>query len=409
MNKKIYISLLLGLVFILSSCGLEPKVDMTYEQASDVFAQGLTSPILFDIAEMMNNPYIKEISNFQIYGENAEVKIDWKLKVVAEEDTKNIESLTNIDFDMDITDKLKKSTMTTSWNLDIMLLAQEMYFRANNFGLDMWVGSAEWNLINLVVANFLDKRIKVDDTQMVQLNKVNKEILMNNYELPKYIQTQLKENPFYNNKEKTLYEWYNAYKIETNKESLITFLSWLLKDTIISDQLPNQEDFDLEFDAYLVIKSEKKVELVIEKALLTWYWASINITANIGNKYWEINIYREDIMEEINLSWAEDIKTLQLDFSRQWWYQSPIKFYISIRPEETTTGIDYEIDWNVELSMPSLWASDILNININWLYSLNKIEPFTLASLTWYVLLSDLIWDQYALPAMIDDIPTVSQ
>jgi len=397
------------MVFILSSCGIEPKVDMTYEQASDVFAQGLTSPIIFDMAEMMDNPYIKEISDFKVYWENAEVKIDWQLNIIAEEDIKNIESLTNVNFDLEITDKTKKSAMITSGDLDIMLLAQEMYFRGNQFGLDMWVASAEWNLINLVVANFLDKRIKVDDTQMVQLNKVNKETLINNYELPKRIQIILKEAPFYTNNQKTLYEWFNAYQLETNKDSLMVFLQELLKDTTLIDQMPNQADFDLDFEAYLVIKSETQVEMIIEKALLTWYWTSINITADIWNKYWEINISREDIMEETMFSWAEDLKTLQIEFERKWWYQSPIYVYMSIKPEEVLEGMLYDIIWNVELSMPSIGASDILDINLDWTYTLNQIEPFTLASLTGYVLLSDLIGDQYAIPAMMDNAPTIAQ
>jgi len=396
MKKALF---LLCSVFLLPACSLQKAPDISFQESYDIFVDNLFGPTILELGTLMQTPNIIETSNFQIKWENTDIDLDLQLISTSQEKTKTAESFSNFNFTLNIFDKIKQTPTHILWDIDVLMANQELFIRWNELDLDMWA-SAEANLINLIVENFISKRIKLDSDEMSAVQTLNKSSIVETYKLPSYILSTLKSTPIFVQTEQTTFQGNPAYAIKLDED--LDLWSGIFAHAIFNNSIFKEFMSEIQFKWLLVTKTATNVELIIQNLSFSGY-QDLKITGKIGNQEGEILIDNQLLGKGYRIAWTQKRKATEISYQERsevgkW----PISALLNITPKTTEDSLQLDIDGEIELELSKIGMPGPLPLKWKWQYTIQKSSEFNLELPVGYLLLSDMIGNQYTIPAAIN-------
>lgn len=410
MKKYLILASLISLV--LAGCSIGNKnVDMTFEQAYQTFTENMFSSTIFDVKTIMSNDYLEEDLTLKMNSDNPNLNIDVNLDISGQSDIRSMNSQTNMLFDVKFFDNVMWTDLKTSWDLILSYIDNLLFVNMKEFNINMWEGNAEAGLINLIMNNFRNKWVQIDNPSIVDVPQFTTTDLLSFYTLPDRIRQTMLENMILDNVEKTKFEEKNAYKISLNKDNTKILINTLLQDNTVKLLLNNYSlnignNIDLtnvSLDWLLSIESEDEVNLRVNSLILE----NATLSGMIGPHKGHIKIVDTPQNISMDIIWKETKRNIDLQLIVKEWEEDPVKLKTTLRPQITEQGVDIAFDGNLEFysyELNSYNNDKTIILSFEGDYSLVSGEEIILAKPKNYLLLSQLLGDEYSVSSILDNV-----
>lgn len=340
--------LILSLFFFVSGCSRwQKQVDMTYDQAYQIFSEQIKNDIIFNSFDESEGN-IQENIEIHLLG-NKEYYADILLQNLFDA-TKKI-SLFQLQGDISLEENNKK--LSFSWNIDNICNEKDCFLKTEHLYVDMGLWNIENELIQKIAETYKSTRIK----QASGENLLSAQSLYLQTKNIKNIKNLLFSNNLFDNKWKTEYKWKIAYKIQTWANV------W-----------------------YLVIENANSVSIYLPKI---WLYYS----KNWGKR--EIN--EEKTKTKTILSRKTD-KKIRIDVRQDIYGKNTINGYINIYPVSEGERKKLLIKW-AGYVLDAFWykSSKRIKITITWKYNVQNSWAISLILPTKYMLLEQILGDSFSL------------
>lgn len=284
-------------------------------------------------------------------------------------------------------DKKKRSELSTSWLIQNLYIENQYYTKFSGFSIEMWKWNYETNLRYMIINNLSDKWIKYNYTKFDDIRDTQKDI--------KFLLNTLSSSSTFENIEQVTYEWYNAYTVAV-KQDILDFIE---KQTNIKI---------IDFDWLFIIRWENQVDFRINnmKTILKNNLWTTTFTINwiIWEDNWVLNFLKDEenleIIFEMHRKYTKIDVSKSVNFSQLW----QISTNISKSQKENSNKLN--IKWDIKISPIVIYWSDLekqLEIDIKCLYENFSWEVFDLKEPDSYILLDQILWDEFSIKNFIWD------
>lgn len=377
---------LFAIIFLLliSWCSKDnEKVFLSFENSENIISENINF--------MLNeNKSLFEFSNFDsncsFKSEDSSVKLDSNIGFsgfLDQSKNERLEIYPNIYF----FDKKWKNEINTSGLISNLYKDNYYYTRFSGFSIDMWKWNYESNLRYMIMENLWDKRIRFDSVKLDSTRKTQKDI--------KFLLNTISSSSVFQNLEQVTYEWNIAYKISIREDIL--------------DFIKEQTDIEItDFDWLFIVKSDNQVDLRINNMQViykTELWTK-NFTINwiIWGDEWILNFSKDG--EIIKIIYEKHRKYTKIEISKNINFDEMWIITTNISRAQRENSNIFNIKWDIQISPILIYWSDLendLKIDIKCLYENFSWEVFDLTEPESYVLLSQILWDEFSIKNFIWD------
>jgi len=391
-------------MLLISWCGKsenKPDIKLSFNESYEIFTKNLYTPE-YNLKDVINTNVVKENLNIKIYGNEDFKKTHLELSSIWDTDIKNANSQSNVNIDISLFDDITNDTTILSGSFDLNKFDNEDFIKVNNFYLNKWEGNSDAKFVNLLIGNFLSKRIKLDTKNKIWDFKKSTQSIINFYQLPGNVVSFLQNKNIFKDLWKTTYDWYNAYKLWLNLDELSVFLKEINPDFLLWTGLQN----NLTFDWMLVLQDKNNVVLEIKELkinqnnLLKW---------EIWNNRW--NIVRQDLLN--NKRYTINFKNMWKEIKLDVWIWDDIKssqnvalISLLIKPEIKEKTINFLLNWSITINALNLWIQSSLQdiqLNVYGNYSMQELQKYSFTKPDNFLLLNQIIWDQFGVQWLIQE------
>jgi hypothetical protein len=205
----------------------------------------------------------------------------------------------------------------------------------------------------------------------------------------------LSSSSTFENVEQVSYEWDNAYKIKIKKDIL--------------NYIKGQTDIEIvDFDWLFIIRSNDQVDLKINNMQIIYKNNSWKKTLVINWTIWEdgwiLNFSKDE--ENIEISFEIHRKYTKIIISKSINFNQTRSFGTSISKSQKDNSNKFNIKWDMKISPIVIYWSDLekeLEINIKCLYENFSWEVFDIKEPDSYILLEQILWDEFSIKNFIWD------
>ena len=286
-------------------------------------------------------------------------------------------------------DKKKFTKFSTSWLIENLYYQNQYYTKLSWFSIDMWKWNYESNLRYMIINNLADKWIKYDSIKFDNIRKTQEDI--------KFLLHTLSSSSTFEDVEQVSYEWDNAYKV-TIKDNILNFIK----------EQTNIEISD--FDGLFIIRSDDQVDLRINNTDVIYkneLWTKeFIVNWIIWEDNWILNFSRND--ENIEISFEMHRKYTKISISKSINFNQIWSFSANVSKTQKENSNKFNIKWSLQISPIVIYWSDLekeLEINIKCLYDNFDWDDlnFTIKEPDSYVLLEQILWDEFSIKNFIWD------
>ena len=399
-QKIILIWFLSFLFLLLSACWLDKEkkiVDLSFEESYQIFTKNLYISD-FKLENVIKTNSVNEELNLKIYWNDdfKDTHLIFQSTWETEITTLNWQMYGQID--ISLFDDLTNDVTKLSWYFDMIDFDYETFIKVHNFYFDKWKWNADAKFINLLVNTFQKKRIKINIENKIWDIKKPINNILNNYSFVEKISDSLQKNTIFENLWESKYDWYNAFNIWINKNNFEKFLKEI-DFFLLSWDISNYE-----FEWKLVLQDQNKVILHIENLENKEYkinWEIWNnrwniVYKNLNNqKIYNINFTNLWDKTKINI-WIQDKEITD---------QNIIWIFFEITPEISEKSINFKVNWNLQINTINFWvqsAQEMINLNVFGNYKIQELESYNFEKPYNYLLLDQIIWDQFGIEWLLN-------
>ena len=311
---------------------------------------------------------------------NAKTSFSWSLDT---EKNEILDVYPNIYF----FDKKKFTDISISWLIQNLYHENQYYTKLSGFSIDMWKWNYESNLRFMIINNLSGKWIKYDSMKLEDTKDTQKDI--------KFLLNTLSSSSTFENVEQVSYEWDNAYKIKIKKDIL--------------NYIKGQTDIEIvDFDWLFIIRSNDQVDLKINNMQIIYknnLWKkTLVINWTIWEDGWILNFSKDE--ENIEISFEIHRKYTKIIISKSINFNQTRSFSTTISKSQKDNSNKFNIKWDVKISPIVIYWSDLekeLEINIKCLYENFSWEVFDIKEPDSYILLEQILWDEFSIKNFIWD------
>lgn len=413
MKKSLILMGVLTTSLILSACTLNKKVDNDFETTyQNLFQEDSIQKILNIWA---NYDYTQKQDSIQIKWDNTDLDADIDIDIESKNNKLDLSTEANVGFDINIQDKKQNQKFSLNGILKTIFSKWDIFVNIQTGSLNLWTGNAQWEFINTMLVWIQNMRIQVNQEKIEYFESS----LTNNQTL-KQIQDiiwRLKEQQIFQNKGQTEYNWYNAYKIDLNKEiiqnTIIDIIenntwnnigSWELLQT--KQQLSGFLN-SIDFNGILVVKSKTQTDLIIEKLDI---YQEDKLTSTImwtlGDE--KISLYIKDLVSNLSTKIKVEIAKRSLDFDIEILQNEKETVKIEwdlVFSKLDQEGIKFKLDGDIQVNLWDYYQTQELTpleFNFEYISEMQSLNELEISAPDNSILLYQLLWDQFAMPTEIE-------
>ena len=330
--KKIWLlSFAMMWVIFIAWCN-KSAPELSFEDTLKVY--GEQKSMLSEVSSFMNDKESQIRDTFELTTKYATENSNWKVvaKTVIINDNVTKDSKAEIslllDTDADITKTEGFLVKSAKIDLDTLIKDFKIYFKLVDISAEANQKEYVWTMLALIDW-FKDRWFTINNPEITELLKASNS---KDFDLTEYIENQENLEKFFNNKESTKYDGDPAWKVDFNVNEIKSFIKEVYRlsqgdlnslseenPLLIEQQQENIEEFnelidDVEIsnvEAYFVVRSEDKVDFIIENVDIKRDATLLNIKETINKKM----IWDDSLTYTILLSQAtseEDIDNIQM-------------------------------------------------------------------------------------------------
>lgn len=359
------------------------KIFLSFEDAEKIVSENINSVL-------NENGSIFEFSNYDwecsFKSDDTNLKLDSNIKFSWFLDQSKNEKL-DVYPDVYFFDKKWKKEVSISW-LELNLYKENQYYtKFSWFSVDMWKWNYESTLWYMIMENLWDKRISFNSKKFDNTKKIQKDI--------KFLLNTISSSSVFENIEQVTYEWDNAYKV-TIKDNILSF---------IKDQT-NIEITD--FDWLFIVRWDDEVDLKINNMQVIYKNDLWTKNFKINWIIWEDNwilVFSKD-EANIEISYEMHRKYTKINISNSTNFNQIWSFDTNISKVKKGNTNSFNLKWDIQISPIVIYWSDLennLKIDIKCLYENFSWEVFDLKEPDSYVLLDQILWDEFSIKNFIWD------
>ena len=359
------------------------KVFLYFENAEKIVSENINS-VLYE------NESIFEFSNYDwecnFKSDDTNIKLDSNIQFSWFLDQQKNEKL-DVYPDVYFFDKKWKKEVSVSW-LELNLYKENQYYtKFSWFSVDMWKWNYESTLWYMIMKNLWDKRISFNSKKFDNTKKTQKDI--------KFLLNTISSSSVFENIEQVTYEWDNAYKV-TIKDNILSFIK-------------NQTNIEItDFDGLFIIRWDDEVDLKINDMQVIYkndLWTKIfKINWIIWEDNWILVFSKDEA--NIEISYEMHRKYTKINISNSTNFNQIWSFDTNISKVKKGNTNSFNLKWNIQSSPIVIYWSDLennLKIDIKCLYENFSWEVFDLKEPDSYVLLDQILWDEFSIKNFIWD------
>ncbi len=375
---------------------LQEKTEMSFDQAYDVFVDGLFSSQIFDLDAIMNSSQIKDSLWVRLQWENKDMQVQWNLHMNSLTDLMSWDSKTTADFSVNRYDKIQQAPLTFSGSLEFLFLKKLLYTKIDAFDMDS-SKNTEANLVKLILENYMHTWILMDTTGNMSINHTDTALISSTYQIPQKIQSSLQKHKIFTIKKLTTTQKEQKFPLQINPREFTLFLDDLWVDAF--DKMSRWLFSWMELDAYLLVEDKKTVSLVVDQ--LSLEGGDIILQWILGPRTISLHILDTKDQTEDTLSFKERRRSVLLDGSFENANKEKTIFSLDIDPELTDLGISFDFDGSITISPLNFYSPLVLDLDGNYRIEKTEFDSFVVPENT--LLFNQLLGDQFALPAVIEN------
>ena len=359
------------------------KVFLSFENSENIVSENINF--------MLNeNKSLFEFSNFDancgFKSEDTSIKLDSDISFsgfLDQSKNEQLEIYPNIYF----FDKKWKREINTFGLLSNLYKNNYYYTRFSGFSINMWKWNYESNLRYMIMENLWDKRIRFDSVKLDNTKKTQKDI--------KFLLNTISSSSVFQNIEQVTYEWNIAYKVSIREDVL--------------DFIKEQTNIEItDFDWLFIVKSDNQVDFRLNNMQViyqTEQWTK-NFTINwiIWGDEWILNFSKDG--EIIKTIYEKHRKYTKIEISKNINFEEMWIITTNISKAQRENSNIFNIKWDIQISPIIIYWSDLendLKIDIKCLYENFSWEVFDLTEPESYVLLDQILWDEFSIKNFIWD------
>lgn len=382
MKKGLYVCIIFFLILSWCSTKKDTFFDISFEQAENIVSENVN----FLVQE------IKWMTAFQNYWADCNFSSDDNSMFLDMNITttwyfnQNKNEKFDINPKIHFLDKKWKKELQTSWSIENIYLDWKYFIRLSDMSVDMWKWNYESNLWFMIMENLWDKWINYKSDKFDNIKTIQKNI--------SFIVNTLSSSSVFENIEQVTYEWNLAYKIS-------------LKDSTL-DFIKNQTNIEISwFEWLFIVKDENQVDLKINNMEIKDILHD-NVVINIqwiiwwenGEIIYSVEWENTSIVYDIHRKYTNIVIKNSINYDEIW------SLNMTIYPSQKKETSKYDMKWDMSISPIFVYWSDLENeikINIKCLYENFSWEILDITEPDSYVLLEQILWDEFSIKNFIWD------
>lgn len=373
MNKKLYIILFITL-FTLIGCSKQNNNIFTFQESLDIFNKQIN--IFLDKYSNIILSTGNFGQDFQINIDSIDKDIDLNLYLSSKIsfDFFNKDYFTNINYNINLLDKIKNQKVSSTWDFNYSNIDYIPYIKINKFDLDMGTGNIESIFIQALLSWIIDKWLMIDIQD--QKNLIQKYVDINY--IIKDISQIINCNIF-NQLSKDIYPTKDKYNISLDAQTIQKCIdikyynyTWVVFEWVLYGQSNN--------DTILEIKKlslPNNPNLIINWQL-NYKTISININDIITKQTTSISIEYSTNKDKISIQDPNNQYNFNIKSDKDQLYLDWNALFIT----NNFNKLPIKFDIKSNLILQKTWYLDI--------YSPQN-----------YIIMSQLLWDQFSLKTII--------
>lgn len=376
---------LFSISLVLSACGAPEPVDLSYNQAIEIYKDNMSRFSLEqDFAK--EGEFLEWVDlDVEL---NSEVAVgSLSVRYDNHENLENSQSQKTIDVQWNLEDYIVNSSYDLDFFGRLIAIADNQYFNISRASIDMWDGSFEGMFLNSIFEGLVWNWIKLDDIWGQVYNDYNdlwfqeaSDILLLSGDLFDY--------------ESTEYNGMSAYKLTANEDVLSSLIESVGD---YGDLLYGVDTMDF----YLVMESEKNIYLLIKKNETNDDFDDTNFEIKIWNNTVDVKLF--DKTEE---TWNFVIKAMGWYFDIEMTENTSnlnVLWTVSIENREWARVADFRA--TVMFDSGNLLNTNFdtnMKMNISGIYSLEAWTGLNIEEPESYINFEDLMSDSFGMPYLMD-------
>ena len=279
--------------------------ELSFEDTLKVY--GEQKSMLSEVSSFMNDKESQIKDTFELTTKYATENSNWKVVaktlIINDNATKDSKAEISLllDTDADITKTEGFLVKSAKIDLDTLVKDFKIYFKLVDISAEANQKEYVWTMLALIDW-FKDRWFTLNNPELTELLKASNS---KEFDLTEYIENQENLEKFFSKKESTKYDGDPAWKVDFNMDEVKSFIKEVYRlsqgdlttlseenPLLIEQQQENIEEFNELIDnvqvsnveAYFVIRSEDKVDFVIENIDIQWDTALLNIKETINKK-----------------------------------------------------------------------------------------------------------------------------
>ena len=361
----------------------DEKFFLSFEDSENIVSENINF--------MLNeNKILFEFSNFDakcnFKSEDGGIKLDSNIEFswfFDQTKNENLEIYPKIYF----LDKKWKSEFNITGLLSNIYSENQYYTKFSGFSIDMWKWNYETNLRHMIMENLWNKWIRFDSVKLDNTRKTQKDI--------KFLLNTISSSSVFENVEQVSYEWYVAYKVSIREDIL--------------DFIKDQTDIEItDFDWLFIIKSDNQVDFRINNMQVIYQtesWTNnLAISWIIWEDEWILNFSKNG--EIIKITYEKHRKYTEIEVSKNINFEETWIITTNISKTQRENNNVFNMKWEVKISPKLIYWSDLendLKIDIKCLYENFSWEVFEIKEPDSYILLEQILWDEFSIKNFIWD------
>ena len=365
--------------------------ELSFEDTLKVY--GEQKSMLSEVSSFMNDKESQIKDTFELTTKYATENSNWKVVaktlIINDNATKDSKAEISLllDTDADITKTEGFLVKSAKIDLDTLVKDFKIYFKLVDISAEANQKEYVWTMLALIDW-FKDRWFTLNNPEITELLKASNS---KEFDLTEYIENQENLEKLFNKKESTKYDGDPAWKVDFNMDEVKSFIKEVYRlsqgdlttlgeenPLLIEQQQENIEEFNELIDnvqvsnveAYFVIRSEDKVDFVIENIDIQWDTALLNIKETINKKMiWDDSLTYTILLSQATSEEDEDIDNIQM------------RAVIDLVPSLLTYGINLKVEsiindeieemfnakWNITASISdkNVELSPTFNVNFS--------------------------------------------